>query len=47
MTAGCCYATKVAAIQRLKALMAAEKNPDVKRGLFMAINELKRKEADE
>jgi hypothetical protein len=35
-------AYKVALLQRLKALVEAERNPDVKRGLAMAIYEIKR-----
>ena len=42
MTAGCCNATKVAIIQVLKQRYFAEMNPDVRRGLLIAIIEIKR-----
>lgn len=37
MNAGCCNACLTELIQRLKARAEAEKNPDVRRGLMIAI----------
>lgn len=37
MNAGCCNAKLTELIQRLKARAEAEKNPDVRRGLMIAI----------
>lgn len=41
MTAGCCNETLVAVIQTLKKRQASELNPDVRRGLTIAIHTLK------
>lgn len=46
MTRGCCNATKVTLIEALRKRMKAERNPDVKRGLQIAIYEITRTEGE-